>query len=237
MPREIVLRQRLDRAAGHAVVGRHHGRDVVVRRLDGLQREDVGLRGQPVLHETVADDVNVAALDVRLQDFLLRLAQGLCAFVVRRAGDQHVVAFGRVRHQVFGLHAADRHAVEGDVQIDAAVLDQPVVADHADMRGFGGVHHAAGFRRVVRQQHQSLDARLDHVLHLLELQIVVALGVGGDNFGAKLLRARLESVEVGLPPLAVHRLDGEADLEGRLRVRGVCGDGQSEDGSEQRQAA
>jgi hypothetical protein len=123
------------------------------------------------------------------------------------------------------------------IEIDVAALDQAIVADDMDMRGFGGVHHAAGFGGVVGKQDQGFDAGLDHVLHLLELEIVIALGVGGDDLGAELFGAALEGVQVGLPALAVHGFDGEADFQGVgcLGGRGLRADGEGENGGKGRE--
>ena len=224
---EIVFAEGLDCAAGQAVIGGKDRGDVALRRFDGFECGQVGLGRQPIFGVGIGDDFDVATIDVRLQNFHLRIVKSFRAFVVGRTGDEDVIPFGGLLQEIFGLHAADFNAIKRDVEIDAAVDDQAIVTDDLDIGGFGSIDDAAGFDAVVRKKNENFDAGLEHVLDLLELTIVIATGVGGNYLHAELLGADFEGIEVGLPALALHGFDGETNLRfgGVLRVGEAWVDG------------
>ncbi len=76
---------------------------------------------------------------------------------------------------------------------------------------------------IVWDQHQDLDARIDQLLRLLELNIVVAVRIFGNYLRTQLVRPLLEGIQVRLPTLHFQGVDGETDLQrssvGLLRLR------------------
>ena len=76
--------------------------------------------------------------------------QNLGAFVAGRTRDQHIVAFGRVSHQICCLHPADLNAIKSHVEIDITVQDQAIVADDLYISGLCGVHHPGRLGGIVR---------------------------------------------------------------------------------------
>ncbi len=84
---KIVFGKSLNCAPGEAVVGGEDRGDVALGRVDGFEREEVGFGGQPIFGVGIGNDRDVAAIDVRLENFHLRVMKSFCTLVVGRAGD------------------------------------------------------------------------------------------------------------------------------------------------------
>jgi len=73
----------------------------------------------------------------------------------------------------------------------------------------------------VRHDHESLDVLVEHFFGLLELEIVVAVGVGKFDARAELFSALFERVVVGLPAFDFERVKKETDFRFVFRI--LCG--------------
>ena len=63
------------------------------------------------------------------------------------------------------------------------------------------------------REHEDIDAAFEQFFDLAKLQVIVAIGGAGDDGTSEFVGALLKFVEVGLPTLAFHVLDGKSDLD------------------------
>ena len=110
------------------------------------------------------------------------------------------------------LFESDREEVESDVEIDRRI-GQAVIADYRDVFRVRGFHNASSLAGIVRQKHEDIDAAFEQFFDLAKLQVIVAIGGPGDDGTSEFVGALLKFVEVGLPTLAFHVLDGKSDLD------------------------
>src|SRR3984885_8324776 len=135
--------------------------------------------------------------------------------VERGASQQQVVAFGRAINQALRLLESDREEVESDVEIDRRT-GQAVIADDRDVFRVRRFHDAPRLAGIVRQKHENIDALLEQLVDLAKLQVIVAIGGAGDDGASEFMGALLKFVELGLPTLVFHVLDGRSYLDFRL---------------------
>src|ERR1044072_5104414 len=106
-----------------AVVRRDDGLNVVLRLRQRVFGQALRLLGLPLLGELVGDDLHIAAVDGRLEDVHLAVAQELRVVVGGRAADEDVVTFGHMLEGVFALHLAHLHDLMRDVEVGLRVLN------------------------------------------------------------------------------------------------------------------
>ena len=216
MPASPWLCERFDRAAGGDVIGRDNGGDLVASLLQRLFGQLARGRGIPLIRPGIRDELHVAALDGRTDDLHLPLAYQLGVVVGGRAADENVVAARRVREEVRRLHLADLRVVEGEIEIDVGVPDQPIVADHRDLLPFRHRDDLGSLVGVVRDDDEGLDAFVQELLGQLDLTGMIPLGRADDDFTPDFPGTLDENVAILLPAL-VQRVHEEADL-GRLAI-------------------
>jgi hypothetical protein len=76
-----------------------------------------------------------------------------------------------------------------------------------------GFDDAPSLARIMRQKYEDIDAALEQFLDLAKLQIIVAIGGAGDDGTSEFVSALLKFLEIGLPTLAIHGLDGKPDFD------------------------
>jgi hypothetical protein len=74
-------------------------------------------------------------------------------------------------------------------------------------------HDAPSLARIMRQKYEDIDAALEQFLDLAKLQIIVAIGGAGDDGTSEFVGALLKFLEIGLPTLPIHGLDGKPDFD------------------------
>ncbi len=166
-------------------------------------------------------DDELAAVDVGLQHAHRAVEEERGVVVVGRAGEQLDVegalalCEAELVDDVGRLQDADLEVVEGRVVVDVlGAADQPVVADHRDLRVGGALQDVGQRRAVDRRDDQRLDALGDHVLdlgHLVLHDVVAVLQVG---LVAELLELLGHVVAVGDPALGRLRRHRDADRAG-----------------------
>ncbi len=87
------------------------------------------------------------------------------------------------------------------------------------MAGLRGVHDASGLVRVVRDEDENFHSGIHQLLGLLQLQFIVSLSGFHEDFGAQLLGALLEDVEIRLPALDFERVHQVTDFKRRVLDR------------------
>ena len=207
-----------DRAARRAVVRGHDGLDVAVRARDGVLRQAQSLVGLPLLGELVGDDLHVAAVNRRLEDVHLPLAQEQGVVVGGRSADEDVVAFGHVLERVVGLHLAHLLDLVRDVEVNVGVADEAVVGDDGDALAVRVLDDGGSDLAVVRRDDQNVHALRQKVVALLGLHGVVAVGDLHVELRADLFGPRFHQRLVALPALLLERVHREADVDGFARL-------------------
>src|SRR4051812_42068356 len=190
---------------GHAVVGGVDARDVLGAQL-GDGRGHL-LRGDGVLPQA---GLLVGDLDLAVEDLVRAFLElrGVRVGVV--TVDHDDVRLGRRLgaegvEQGLTLELADLDVVEGDVRGDRT-LGQTVVRDDLDALAHRGGDGGLDGGRVLRRDHDDLDALGHHAAHLLGLlgRVGRGVGVGDGAVAAQLLDLVLE---VRLVELLVPRRD------------------------------
>ncbi|MNV29684.1 hypothetical protein D3C71_1209180 [compost metagenome] len=234
---QLLAGQRLDRAAGGAVVGRDDGLDIVAVGIERILDDRLGLGGLPFRCPLLADNGDVSLVGQRLQHVHLAFAKQARVVVGGRAAQQVVAAPGHGIDQTLGLHLADFDVVKGHIAVHRGTQDQAVIGDNLDAVVMRLGDHAAQDFRVERNNDQCVDAFGDQVLDLRDLPRFI--GVGGLHMdrGAQGVGGLHEVIAVTGPALDTQIIDGEADHGGFLAgMRGGGGDqgsGQRQDANQQ----
>ena len=151
------------------------------------------------------------AVDVELQDLHLPLVVEDGVVVGRGAADQHVAPSRGVLHRPGGLELPHPLVVEGEVEVDVGVQDQPVVGDHRHVRPVRRLDDRRRRGAVVRRHHQHVHPLGEEVLGLGVLHRLVVVGRLHEDAGAELRAALDEQVPVALPALLAQGVEREAD--------------------------
>ena len=114
-------------------------------------------------------------------------------------------------HHEAGLCLSDFHVVEGNVQIEIAIRDQPVVRDDRGVRLVRQVHGRRHGARVVRDDHQDIDAAAQKRLNVRYLTGVITVRGLHEHLRAAVFRGLDEQVAVPLPAGLFERIHGEPD--------------------------
>ena len=223
--REPLFEQRLDSAAGGAVIAREHRIEGVSLRGDGRVDDALRVLRLPVLHPVLVHDDDIAPLDVRCEHVVLalleelRIVVGLCTVETH---DSALAGSRQVIHQVACLQLADLDVVEADVEVEVAVADDAVIGNDGNS---GVVCHADRLCHrpaVVRHDHQHVDAVGDQLLDVADLNRVVAVRREIEDARAKLRGPLHEHVTIGLPASLLERVERQANEE-LLIARGLRG--------------
>ena len=218
LARQFLRGQGLDRTAGGGVVGGDDGVDLVVVTGQGVFDNAQGFGGVPFLDPLLADDLDIAFVDGRLQHLHLTFAQHLGVVVRRRAAEQEVIALGRRLQHAAGLHLADFFVIEGNIGVDVGIEDQAIIGHHLDpgLLGFG--HRVGQHRGVERHNHDHIDAPGDEVFDLGNLLLFVGIGRLHEDLGVELFRSGNKVITVAGPALQAQVVDGKTDF-GVRRIR------------------
>src|SRR5438445_543895 len=117
---EIRLAEGLNRTAGQSVIGSHDGSDLAMSRINRLQHKKVRLGRQPVFGIRIGDHLDVAPVDIGLQNAHLCVMQSFRTLVTWRTCDQDTTPLGRRLYQIVRLHPADPHPLHTPVTINLA---------------------------------------------------------------------------------------------------------------------
>src|SRR5579862_5903179 len=208
LPREMVVFERLNGPARSPIVRRQDCRQWRLEIVQRLCHQNVSLRGAPLGNPDVGKNLDIAAVDQRLQYFHLSRTNNFGIRIEWRTTHQNVIPFRRVLRQTLRLKYAHGKQVESYVEIHMRIVYEAIVADDWNMFGVGRFNDATCLLEVVWQEHQHIDARGQEIFDLLELQIVVAIGRSRDGLCAKLLSAQLKFIDVRLPTLTLGVLEG-----------------------------
>lgn len=221
LTRKALLRQRLNRAAGSAVVGGQNAGDVVAvgdkAVLGVLQRVLSG----PAVAPLIDNDLDVTLVDVGLKDGHLAVAHKQSVVVFGRAGNQEVVAGGCVLNSELCLKYADGVAVEADIEVQLAVIDHTVVCNDGDLRLMRGLDDGAGSVAVLRDHDERVNALRDEIFTLRILQLFVAVGRLDNQLCAKLVGFLLHILCAAFPLFFLHRCEGYANGDAVLARIGI----------------
>ena len=215
-----LLRQRLDRSARGAVVRREHGVERAPMLRDRRVHDLLGVLRLPVVGPVFVDDLDVAAREIRREDLVLSFLDERRVVVRLRAEDPDDLPLARRRQvidEVLGLELADAHVVEGDVEVEVGVSNEPVVRDDRDTRFVGqpdGLRHRGA---VVRDDHEDVHVAREQPLDVGDLPRVVAVRRLHEDLGALRRGAREHHVAIALPARLLQRVHREADEEVRAR--------------------
>ena len=159
----------------------------------------------------LADDLDVALVDQRLEHLHLAVAQQPRIVVSGGAAQQEVVALGRQFDHALCLQLAHLHVVEGHVAVDVGVQDQAVIRYDLDALLLGAGNGVAQHLGVERHDHEHVDVLRDQVLDLGDLLGLIGVGRLHVDGGAQLLGSVDKVIAVMRPALDTQVVDREAD--------------------------
>ena len=119
--------------------------------------------------------------------------------------------FPAALHDRLSHLCAHRFIIEGNIEIHAGILDQPVVCDHLDSGIFCLIHHIG--KRVGIDTHHNNDIHpfLNKILDLGNLLLNIPVGILDIDLCPHLLCRGYEHVSVALPSLDHKRVKAHAD--------------------------
>src|SRR6476646_899096 len=176
--------QRCDRAAAGVVVsGVDPGEAVIAERGDRLLRLALGVFGGPARGVVLLRDLDARGVEPLVRSLFEQGGVGVGGVAVDHDhGAAGAAVFFQFFRQRFGLQFADFFVVEGDVGVDFAVFDQPVVADHRHVLGFRLFGDRRGRFRVHRVDDQDFGALGQRRFGLALLFGGVTAGVAVEDF-------------------------------------------------------
>ncbi len=196
------------------IVGGDNGIDLVVLRREDVLHDLGCRRGIPVVYPLVSDDLDLAAVDERLQDLHLAVADEDGVVVRRASAEEHEVAVVHDLDDSAGLGASDLGVVERDVGGDVRRLDEPVVGDALHPGLYRLIHRRGCRRAVFCNDDDDVHALQRHVLDLVVLQLRVMVGNLRDNLRALGCGQLCHEGLFDRPALGREVREGEADLDG-----------------------
>src|SRR5579863_6276094 len=189
---ELAFGESLNSAAGGSVVGGDDGGEIAVGFLESGEGGFVSLGFGPLGAPGFVGDGDLVGIGSLCEGELLAFLKLVGVVIELRALEKEKISGWRSGEHGGALEFASLDVIERDVERRRTVADEAVVADDGNILALGGLDHSSGFFGVVGNDNEDVDAGVEKLIGLLELEVVVALGIFDRDFGVDFVSAGLK---------------------------------------------